>query len=97
MFSSWSLRAFARPLLTLPRGPPGPHQRRAPRRCSDKSAIVRARALSDLSEVVACFGDLLARDPASDQYRVAERFVAGLVAAAKLQVRAGARYPNMLA
>jgi hypothetical protein len=49
---------------------------------------VRARALSDLSEVVACFGELLARDPASDEYRVAERFVAGLVAAAHLEVGA---------
>jgi hypothetical protein len=55
-------------------------------RCSDKAAAVRARALSDLAEVVACFGELLARDPASDEYRVAERFVAGLVAAAQLQV-----------
>jgi len=48
---------------------------------------VRARALSDLAEVVLCFGELLSRDPASDEYRVAERFVAGLVAAAQLQVR----------
>ena len=55
-------------------------------RCSDKAAAVRARALSDLSEVVACFGELLGRDPASDEYRVAERFPAGLVAAAALQL-----------
>ncbi|GBF90548.1 hypothetical protein Rsub_03119 [Raphidocelis subcapitata] len=55
-------------------------------RCSDKAAAVRARALSDLAEVVACFGELLTRDPASDEYRVAERFVAGLVAAAQLQL-----------
>ena len=47
---------------------------------------MRARALSELSEVMASFGDLLARDPASAEYMVAERFVAGLVAAAQLQV-----------
>jgi hypothetical protein len=50
---------------------------------------VRAKALAELAEVVSCFGELLARDPASDEYRVAERFVAGLVAAAELQVGCG--------
>jgi hypothetical protein len=57
-----------------------------PHRCSDKSAVVRARALSDLAEVVDCFASLLAEDPASEQHQVAEAFVEGLGAAAALQV-----------
>jgi hypothetical protein len=56
-------------------------------RCSDKSAVVRARALSDLAEVVDCFASLLAEDLASEQHQVAEAFVEGLGAAAALQVR----------
>lgn len=57
-----------------------------PHRCSDKSAVVRGRALSDLAEVVDCFASLLAEDPASEQHQVAEAFVEGLGAAAALQV-----------
>lgn len=56
------------------------------RRCSDKSAVVRARALSDLAEVVDCFASLLAEHPGSEQHQVAEAFVEGLGAAAALQV-----------
>ena len=84
------------PLPRAPRAPPAcaptPRPPAAPplaRRCSDKAAAVRARALSDLAEAVACFGELLGRDPASDEYRVAERFVGGLAAAAQLTVRRG--------
>ncbi|WIA29655.1 hypothetical protein OEZ86_012141 [Tetradesmus obliquus] len=55
-------------------------------RCSDKSAVVRARALSDLAEVVDCFASLLAEHPGSEQHQVAEAFVEGLGAAAALQV-----------
>lgn len=55
-------------------------------RCSDKSAVVRGRALSDLAEVVDCFASLLAEDPNSEQHQVAEAFVEGLEAAAALQV-----------
>ena len=50
---------------------------------------MRARALSDLAEIVDCFGELLAQDPGSEQYAVAEAFVLGLAAAAQLQVRHG--------
>lgn len=57
-----------------------------PYRCSDKSAVVRGRALADLAEVVDCFAALLAQDPASEQHQVAEVFVEGLGAAAALQV-----------
>jgi hypothetical protein len=60
----------------------------AANRCSDKSAVVRGRALSDLAEVVDCFAALLAQDPASEQHQVAEAFVEGLGAAAALQVGA---------
>ena len=56
-------------------------------RCSDKSAIVRGRALADLAEVVDSFASLLAEDPASEQHRVAEAFAEGLGAAAALQAR----------
>jgi hypothetical protein len=55
-------------------------------RCSDKSAVVRSRALADLAEVVDCFAALLAQDPSSEQHQVAEAFVEGLGAAAALQV-----------
>jgi hypothetical protein len=55
-------------------------------RCSDRSAVVRSRGLSDLAEVVDCFGELLAADPTSEQYAVAEAFVLGLAAAAHVQV-----------
>lgn len=55
-------------------------------RCSDKSAVVRGRALADLAEVVDCFAALLAQDPSSEQHQVAEAFVEGLGAAAALQV-----------
>jgi hypothetical protein len=48
--------------------------------------VVRARALSDLAEIVDCFGELLAQDPGSEQYAVAEAFVLGLAAAAQLEV-----------
>ncbi|KAF8073170.1 Ncapd3 [Scenedesmus sp. PABB004] len=55
-------------------------------RCSDKSAVVRGRALSDLAEVVDCFASLLAQEPGSEQHQVAEAFVEGLCAAAALQL-----------
>lgn len=55
-------------------------------RCSDKSAVVRGRALADLAEIVDCFASLLAEDPISEQYQVAEAFVEGLEAAAAMQV-----------
>lgn len=48
--------------------------------------MVRARALSDLAEVVDCFASLLAEHPGSEQHQVAEAFVEGLGAAAALQV-----------
>ncbi len=55
-------------------------------RCGDKVAGVRARALADMAAVVECFGELLAQDPGSEQYSVAESFVLGLAAAEGLQV-----------
>lgn len=55
-------------------------------RCSDKSAVVRGRALADLAEVVDCFAALLAQEPSSEQHQVAEAFVEGLGAAAALTV-----------
>eukprot|EP00775_Hariotina_reticulata_P011091 gene11092-11246_t len=55
-------------------------------RCSDKSAVVRGRALADLAEVVECFGQLLAQDPVTEQHQVAEAFLEGVEAAAALQV-----------
>jgi hypothetical protein len=56
---------------------------------------VRARALSDLAEVVECFGQLLAQDPATEQHQVAEAFLEGVEAAAALQVCAA--FPHMSA
>lgn len=65
----------------------------SPPRCSDKSAVVRAKALSDLADVVATFGELLGYGVDSDQYCISERFVPALAGAARLQVgpRRGAR------
>lgn len=57
------------------------------RRCSDKGAAVRSRALSNLAEVVDTFGSLLSQEPASDQYMVAEAFLHGLCAAQQIKVR----------
>jgi condensin-2 complex subunit D3 len=55
-------------------------------RCSDRQSAVRARALSELAAVVDTFAELLAQDPDSEQYRVAEAFAGALGGAGQLRV-----------
>lgn len=59
------------------------------KRGGDKAPGVRARALSNLAELVANFGALLAQDPESSQYAIAAHFVRALVASQQLAVTGG--------